>query len=258
MQVLAGFEFFKKNSISSKKMSGDVSAQPSNVSSGLVMSIAGGKKRAQPAAFTADDEDQDRKSERAQEIRDLEDGKNKHPKVINMKEQTAWHRGRLGKDSNAEQLIRIHQMGGSASMEPTSLGDNKAPAALAAKDEIEELKLSIQERARLALVKEARSVGQGVEGEEATLGLKIETGTSSSRAVRTEEEAYKEVKHLPHGCAILECFQVHFFFHGQFILSRPAFGQYHALALSGNRRTTTDARCALQMYSTDNFVKEIR
>ena len=175
-----------------------------------------------------------------------------------MKEQTAWHRGRLGKDSNAEQLIRIHQMGGSASMEPTSLGDNKAPAALAAKDEIEELKLSIQERARLALVKEARSVGQGVEGEEATLGLKIETGTSSSRAVRTEEEAYKEVKHLPHGCAILECFQVHFFFHGQFILSRPAFGQYHALALSGNRRTTTDARCALQMYSTDNFVKEIR
>ena len=158
--------------------------------SGLVMNIAGGKKRAQPSAFSADDEEQDRKSQRADNIRDLEDGKDRGPKVIGMKEQTAWHKGRLGKGSNAEQLIRIHQMGGTASME---LSAPQLQSSIKTEGEEDDSMLSVEERARRALVKEAKSTVQGVEGEETTLGLKIETGTASSRAVRTEEEAYKEV-----------------------------------------------------------------
>jgi hypothetical protein len=160
---------------------------------GLVMNIAGGKRKAQPAAFTADDEEQDRKTKRADNIRDLEDGKDKGPKVIGMKEQTAWHKGRLGQGSNAAQLIRIHEMGGTASMEPM-IGHAQAAVKKEDADEEEDTsKLSVEERARRALVKEAKSTAQGMEGEETTLGLKIETGTSSSRALRSEEEAYKEV-----------------------------------------------------------------
>jgi hypothetical protein len=169
------------------KMNGD--ATTSTGASGLVMNIAPGKKRAQPKAFADDDDEKERNSERSQEIRDLEDGQDKRPKVINMKEQTAWHRGRLGKDSNAEQLIRIHQMGGSASMEPPA-----ASSIVPKQEPVEEddSHLSVEERARRALVLDAAKVATGAEGEEATLGLKIETGTASSRALRSEEEAYRD------------------------------------------------------------------
>ena len=185
------FEFLKqKNHCIAIAMTENKPQQNGPGPSGLVMNIAGGKKRAQPSAFSADDEEQDRKSQRADNIRDLEEGKDRGPKVIGMKEQTAWHKGRLGKGSNAEQLIRIHQMGGTASME---LSAPQLQSSIKTEGEEDDSMLSVEERARRALVKEAKSTVQGVEGEEATLGLKIETGTASSRAVRTEEEAYKEV-----------------------------------------------------------------
>jgi hypothetical protein len=53
--------------------------------------------------------------------------------VIPMKEGTAWHKGRLGKDSNAEKLIELHKSGMSVSLEMAKLEqerDNKAMATL--------------------------------------------------------------------------------------------------------------------------------
>jgi hypothetical protein len=167
-------------------------SENSKSASGLVLNIQGGKKRAQPSAFADDDDEKDshRSKDRAEDIRDLDDGKSKKPKVINMKEQTAWHKGRLGKDSNAEQLIRIHNMGGTASMAPP---DHATSAPVKGEEpEEDESNLSVEQRARNALVKDAKKAADGIEATEVTLGLTIETGTSSSRSLRKDEETYKE------------------------------------------------------------------
>eukprot|EP00961_Rhodomonas_salina_P070380 944944-Rhodomonas_salina.2 len=74
-----------------------------------------GKKRPMvgAAAFGDEEEDKSEREKKVDEIRDLEDGKTKVAKVIPMKEGTAWHRGRLTKESNADKIMEQHKVGAS-------------------------------------------------------------------------------------------------------------------------------------------------
>jgi hypothetical protein len=48
-----------------------------------------------------------------------------------MKEGTAWHKGRLGQDSNAQKLIEMHKSGMSISLEMAKLEEERENKAMA-------------------------------------------------------------------------------------------------------------------------------
>jgi len=106
-----------------------------------------------------------------------------------MKEGKAWHRGRLGKESNAEQIIDMYKKGGSIAALPAgeTVVKQEEPDSFAINDE----NLSTEEKAKRALLKEAVDMKKENPDEDMTLGLTIPTGNRSSR-VLSEDAALQE------------------------------------------------------------------
>ncbi|EKX45933.1 hypothetical protein GUITHDRAFT_163177 [Guillardia theta CCMP2712] len=147
---------------------------------------AGGESK---AIFQVDDDgDKNEKSSKT-DIRELEDGKDKKAKVIPMKEGKAWHRGRLGKESNAELIMDVYKKGGSIATLPQ--GETVVKQEEQENFSINDENLSTEEKAKRALLKEAVDMKKENPEEEMTLGLTIPTGNRSSRVV-SEDAALKE------------------------------------------------------------------
>ena len=129
------------------------------------------------AAFDADERDEEKEGEGVA-VRDLDEGRDKKPKVIDMKQTGSWHKGRLGKKtSNADAIMEQVKKGGSVTAADDSGAKQPELPVLAPGGGAN----SSEEEARLALVKDALAERDRAEGEEKTLGLTIQTGNSSSR-----------------------------------------------------------------------------
>ena len=130
------------------------------------------------------EEEGGKKESEAVAVRDLEDGLNQGPKIIEMKQTGGWHRGRLQKTSNADQIMEQVKKGGNVVMDDEPA---RAPEAsnFCGGDGGD---ISAADAARAALVKDALAERDRPEGEEKTLGLTIETGKAVSRALDSKDK----------------------------------------------------------------------
>lgn len=140
------------------------------------------------AAFGDEEEDKSEREKKVDEIRDLEDGKTKVAKVIPMKEGTAWHRGRLTKESNADKIMEQHKVGASVGF---LVPEKEGGKDVVKKEEGVDESLSMEDKAKRALMKDAARGGEIDEGDEPTLGLTIETGKSTGRRLDKKADAEK-------------------------------------------------------------------
>lgn len=109
-----------------------------------------------------------------------------------MKDSVSWHKGRLGKESNAEKLIEMHKNGMSFNAEMQKLEeerDRKKSSGTVMDDK----DMSVEDKARNALQREA-AAAEGAE-ESGTLGLTIETGSKSTRNISDADAIKEDLKH---------------------------------------------------------------
>ena len=166
--------------------------------SGVSLSLGGAKKR--PVAAAAFGEEPEERGSATAEIRDLEDGRSKAPRVISMKDTGGWHKGRLGKGSNAAAIMEHVKKGGTVTADDDQAG-KKAPGMLGSHAG----GAGAENDARAALMRDAARAAEQAEGEEQTLGLTIEGTTDKASAAERVKAAAARRKEQEDKIAFEDC-----------------------------------------------------
>ena len=165
---------------------------------GVSLSLGGAKKR--PVAAAAFGEEPEERGSATAEIRDLEDGRSKAPRVISMKDTGGWHKGRLGKGSNAAAIMEHVKKGGTVTADDDQAG-KKAPGMLGSHAG----GAGAENDARAALMRDAARAAEQAEGEEQTLGLTIEGTTDKASAAERVKAAAARRKEQEDKIAFEDC-----------------------------------------------------